>query len=67
MTYKNNQHYTHEESVKEINHIIQNVARSGEVYIFTNLEGKNGGSFTITIKESKYSGWQIYSKENKRA
>ncbi|MAK37474.1 MAG: hypothetical protein CMC15_15060 [Flavobacteriaceae bacterium] len=65
MTYKNNKHYTHKESIKEINHIIKNVAKSGETYILTNCEGKNGGSFSITIKETKHNGWQILPKENK--
>tara|TARA_R100000152_G_C6775339_1_gene203690 strand:- start:357 stop:560 length:204 start_codon:yes stop_codon:yes gene_type:complete len=67
MKYINNEFYTHTESIKEINHIIENVAKAGEIYIFTNFEGKNGGLFTITIKETKYSGWQVFSKENKGA
>ena len=67
MKYINNEFYSHQDSIKEINHIIENVAKKGEEYIYTNFEGKGGETFTITIKETKYSGWKVFSKENKGA
>ena len=64
MKHINNKFYNYKNGMQEINHI-KNVGKKGDVYIFTNFEGKGGGNFTVTIKESKYSGWVIYVDENK--